>query len=268
MSLVCNYNLNDLKKLDFRNAPFCPYGNLKWNRYYWERKQEVPDYEEDYWGKTVDPDGNNRNMLSDEEWRKQVEYIQWIVDIVNSQPGGKLIDVGCGVGYFLSAVNAKWERHGVDISNVALEIAAKYASVKQGEFPKLDYGSDYYDLAFMSHVIEHVEDPLEYVKAVYRILKVGGVFIISSPDFDSGCARRFKNNYRMLHDKGHISLFTSASLIKMLEDYKFRIIHVEYPYFDSIWFTKENLLRMEDTSKVSPPFYGNDVTVFAEKVPR
>jgi hypothetical protein len=52
----------------------------------------------------------------------------------------------------------------------------------------------------------------------------------------------------------------------MLEDYKFRIIHVEYPYFASIWFTEENLLRMMDVSKVSPPFYGNFVTVFAEKI--
>ena len=117
----------------------------------------------------------------------------------------------------------------------------------------------------MNHVIEHVENPLEYVKAAYRTLKAGGVFIVGTPDFDSGCARRFKNNYRMLHDKGHIRLFTSTSLIKMLEDYQFRIIHVEYPYFDSVWFTKENLLRMVDASKVSPPFYGNHVTVFAEK---
>jgi hypothetical protein len=115
MPLGCNFNLNDLRNYDLRNAPICPYGNLKWNRYYWEREQGVPDYEEDYWGKTVDPDGHDRNMLSEEEWRKQVEDIQWIVDIINSRPGGKLLDVGCGPGYFLSAVNAKWEKHGVDM---------------------------------------------------------------------------------------------------------------------------------------------------------
>jgi hypothetical protein len=115
-------------------------------------------------------------------------------------------------------------------------------------------------------VIEHVKHPLDYVAAIYRTLKVGGIFIVGTPDFDSGCARRFKDNYRMLHDKGHISLFTSASLIKMLEDHRFRVIHVEYPYFDTIWFTQENLLRMEDASKMSPPFYGNHVTVFAEKI--
>lgn len=262
----CKYSLDRLRKLDMRNAPLCPYGSLKWNRYYWEREQRVLNYEESYWGKTIDPDGSNRNMLSDEEWKKQVGDIQWIADIINSQTGGRLIDVGCGPGYFLSAVNAKWERHGVDVSKTALKIAKRYASVKLGELHKLYYKPGYFDMVFMNHVIEHVENPLNYIKAVYRILKVGGICIIGTPDFDSGCARRFKNNYRMLHDKGHVSLFTSVSLIKMLEDYKFRIIHVEYPYFDSIWFTKENLLRINDVSRVSPPFYGNHVTVFAEKV--
>lgn len=260
-----NIDLDSLKKFDLKKAPLCPYGDLKWNEYFWERLQEKPDYEEDYWGNTIDPDGKNRNMLSAEEWRKQVEDIKWISDIINIQSSGKLIDIGCGPGYFLSAVDSKWEKHGVDISKVALEIAAKFANVKQGEFPKLEYKPDYFDVAFMNHVIEHVENPLEYVEAVYRILKVGGVCIIGTPDFDSACARRFKNNYRMLHDKGHIRLFTSTSLIRMLEDYNFRIIHVEYPFFDSIWFTKENLLRMVDESKISPPFYGNHVTVFAEK---
>jgi len=257
---------NELKGLDFRDAPYCPFGKLKWNKYYWEIKPEKFDYDESYWGKTVDPDGKDRNMLSEEERKKQIENIQWIADIINSYPGGRLIDVGCGPGSFLSAINTKWEKHGVDISKVALEIAKKYAHVRQGELPKMDYKLDYFDVVFMNHVIEHVEKPLEYVEAIYKILKVGGICIMGTPDFDSGCARRFKNNYRLLHDKLHISLFTSASLIKMLEDYKFRIIHVEYPYFDSIWFTEENLLRMMDVSKVSPPFYGNFVTVFAEKI--
>ena len=260
------YSLDELKKLDLRRAPLCPFGNLTWDRYYWKRSQEAPDYEEDYWGKTIDPDGRDRNMLSDEEWQKQVKDIQWIVDMINAQSSGKLLDVGCGPGYFLSAVDRQWEKQGVDVSSVALKIAAKYADVRQGDFPKMDYRPGYFDLVFMNHVIEHVQQPLAYVKAVHQALKVGGICIIGTPDFDSGCARRFKNNYRMLHDKGHISLFTSASLVKMLEDHQFRILHVEYPYFDSIWFTEENLLRMRDILKVSPPFYGNHVVVFAEKI--
>lgn len=72
----------------------------------------------------------------------------------------------------------------------------------------------------------------------------------------------------MLHDKGHINLFTSLSLIKMLEDTGFQIAEVEYPYFNTRWFTRENLLRMLDNSKVSPPFYGNHVIVVASNALR
>ncbi len=66
----------------------------------------------------------------------------------------------------------------------------------------------------------------------------------------------------MLRDEGHIRLFTSFSLVKMLEDYAYEIIHIEYPFFDTIWFTPENMSSMFDTRKVSPAFYGNHIAVY------
>ena len=67
----------------------------------------------------------------------------------------------------------------------------------------------------------------------------------------------------MLDDPGHISLFFTHSLIKLLEDYDFEILSIEYPYFETKYFTKENMLKMMDISKVSPPFYGNHVVIYA-----
>ena len=76
----------------------------------------------------------------------------------------------------------------------------------------------------------------------------------------------FKQNFRMLHDKGHISLFTSFSLIALLEDNGFEIIKVEYPFFETQWFNSDNLNRMFDTTKVSPAFYGSHVVVFCRVI--
>ncbi len=254
-----------MKSYDLRNAPKCPFADLKWSKYYWEYPRDVPTYESDYWGSVEDPDGRVRNMQSEEEWEKQIEDLGYIIGKIHELPAGKILDIGCGPGYLLSAVDASWEKHGVDISSVALESARKFAIVKKGEFPDLGYEPDYFDAVVMNHVIEHVPNPVEYVRACRRVLKPEGIFIVATPDFDSGCARFFSNNYRMLHDKGHISLFTSFSLVKMLEDFKFRILELEYPFFNTRWFTKDNLLRMLDNSKTSPPFYGNHVIVIARK---
>lgn len=255
-----------IKQQNFRNDPKCPFGNLKWNRYYWEYNREVPAYEGDYWGKVKDPDGNLRDMLSEEERKKQIEDMKSIIGKLNGFSGGKILDVGCGPGFLLSAVNSQWDKYGVEISAVALDHAKAFAKVRRGEFPYLNYASDYFDVVVMNHVVEHLTDPVVYVQECYRVLKPEGIFIIATPDFDSGCARWFGKNYRMLCDKGHVSLFTSFSLIKMLEELDFEILEIEYPFFEGRWFTKENLLRMFDRSKVSPPFYGNHVIVVARKM--
>ena len=68
----------------------------------------------------------------------------------------------------------------------------------------------------------------------------------------------------MLHDPEHISLFTQFSLINLLEKFNFEISEIEYPYFNTPYFTKAELLKTFDTSQTSPPFYGNHLTVFAK----
>ena len=88
---------------------------------------------------------------------------------------------------------------------------------------------------------------------------------MGTPDFDSGCARRFGNNFRLLHDKTHVSLFSDFSLKELLEDTGFVVDKIEYPFFDTKYFTKENLLKVFDTSTVSPAFYGNIMTLYVRK---
>ncbi|MFC1988627.1 methyltransferase domain-containing protein [Chloroflexota bacterium] len=250
-----------LEGQSLRENPVCPYGDFPWQKYYWRRSSVVPQYESDYWDEAVDPDGNTRYLLEERDYH--IETMKDEIAFVNSLNPGRVLDLGCGPGFFLSALSDDWEKYGMDISERAASHERKYGTIFMGELSKAEYKAVFFDAIMMYHVIEHLEEPVTYVKEVKRILKRGGHFIVATPDFDSGCARRFGSNYRMLHDKGHISLFTSFSLIKLLEDTGFSILKVEYPFFNTRWFTRENLLRLLDVENVSPPFYGNLVTVYA-----
>ena len=88
---------------------------------------------------------------------------------------------------------------------------------------------------------------------------------MATPDFDSGCARQFGPNYRLLHDPTHISLFSNDSMHRFLRDHGFKIFRADYPFFETRYFTKENLIRLFDTGEVSPPFYGNFMTFYCQK---
>ena len=100
--LICQYLFQgviaSMQLYDFRNSPKCPFGDLRWNKYYWEYPREIPDYEEEYWSKTVDPDGKIRDMLSEVERKKQIEDLKFIINKIHQRLPGKIIDVVCGQG--------------------------------------------------------------------------------------------------------------------------------------------------------------------------
>ena len=47
----------------------------------------------------------------------------------------------------------------------------------------------------------------------YKLLKNNGYFIIGTPNFDSGCARKFGKKYRFFNDKTHVSFFFRKLII-------------------------------------------------------
>lgn len=234
------------------------------NEYFKRRVAKKPaDYEEVYWGRVVDPDGNVRDRRGERD--QHLSDIRQELAFLDSLPHGRLLDVGCGLGFLLSALSSGWEKHGVEVSEFAAKHARAWGEIHTGTLADARFPTGYFDVVVMYHVIEHLEDPIEALLEVYRILRRGGVLLLGTPDFDSGCARRFGKKYRLLHDPTHISLFSNDSMHRCLRDHGFIIDRVEYPFFDTRHFTKENLLRLFETASVSPPFYGNFMTFYCHR---
>ncbi len=222
---------------------------------------ENENYEDRYWSIIEDPDGEIRDRLKERD--VFLNNIKYLTDFLNGLNGGKILDVGCGLGWLLSALENSWEKYGIEISKFAMKFANKFGNIFNGSLLKYECVDNFFDVIVMHHVIEHMKNPILNLKKIKKILKSNGVLIIATPDFDSGCARRFGINYRLLNDKTHISLFSNDSMHRFLRDHNFNIFRVEYPYFNTRYFTENNLLRLFDISKVSPPFYGNYMTFFS-----
>ena len=235
--------------------------------YYLKISGRSEGFEEEYWGCVKDPDGKERNLL--EEFENSKRGFAYISEFLKKFAPSKLLDIGCGLGALLASYKLKdnsAELYGTELSRFAGERASKYASVFIGKLEDAGYEDGYFDAVTCHHVIEHVSRPEVFLSEIKRVLKKGGVLVLATPDFDSGCARRYGNNYRMLHDKTHISLFSSDSMHRFLRDHNFLIEKVEFPYFNTEYFDKENLLRLFNNEGVSPPFYGNYMTFFGKKL--
>jgi SAM-dependent methyltransferase len=231
--------------------------------YYVKRSPRNPiDYESGYHWKTIDPDGNQRDLLNEKE--TFLTKVSEILEELENKKPGKILDFGCGLGWILSTIDSRWEKHGLEISEFAGVHASQFAKVYVGDY--LDYTESNFDVVVMNHVIEHMQNPLQTIEYIHSKLTQGGTLIIGTPDFDSAAARRYKSKFRMLHDDTHISLFSVDSMRRLLRDSGFVIKKTLFPYFETPWFNESELCKILTINQVSPPFHGSIFTIVATKV--
>lgn len=240
--------------------------NMKQKEYFIKRQlnNNSNNFEEEYWGIVKDPDGKIRDV--GDERNHKLEWAKEEIRFINNLDPGVILDIGCGIGAVLEGIDDGWEKHGVEVSKYAAAKANNYGKIFLGELHNAKYPSNYFDAILLFHVIEHLNSPIEVLIEIHRILKDGGYLIVGTPDFDCACARRYGDNFRLLHDNTDISLFSNESLHRMLFDYGFSILQTDFNYFESKYFTKENLLRLFNTKEISPPFYGNIMTKYCKKL--
>jgi CMP-N-acetylneuraminic acid synthetase/2-polyprenyl-3-methyl-5-hydroxy-6-metoxy-1,4-benzoquinol methylase len=243
--------------------------NLKFteNRYFKKVKTTSLNYD-DYYLPKKDPDGVVKNFLEETESRFELckNEIKFINGLIQDDKQKTIIDIGCGNGQISSKFDDRYVKYGLEVSNVAAKNARKHIThVSTKPLEKNSYEEEFFDVVFSYHVIEHIEDPVSFIENINHIMKTHGKLVLGTPNFDCAMARRFGENFRLLHDKTHISLFSDFSLRDLLEDSGFQVDKIDYPFFETEYFTKENLNRIFDTSEVSPAFYGNFMTLYATK---
>lgn len=228
---------------------------------------KIIEYEDNYWGEIVDPDGKRR-VLANERKQKIKNWYGDAIKFVSKLPSGRILDVGCGLGFFLSAIDSSWEKYGIEISQHAVNFIRenfKDIQIHGGTLEDASFETNFFDVVLFYHVVEHLEKPIDALRLINKYLKRGKILIIGTPNIDSFCARRFKGNFRLLGD-GHLNLFSPRTLDKLLRMSKFETFRREYPFFKTDYFTFKNLLRLLDTSKISPAFYRNIMTFYARKI--
>jgi ubiquinone/menaquinone biosynthesis C-methylase UbiE len=104
--------------------------------------------------------------------------------------GKEVLDAGCGTGYGLQVLRGVGPAKlvGVDTSEDAVARARKevdrYAEIVQGDVRKLPFDDDAFDVVVCFEVIEHIEGHDEALGEMRRVLRAGGVLLISSPNPD------------------------------------------------------------------------------------
>lgn len=145
--------------------------------------------------------------------------------------GGRVLDVGCGNGDFLArAKSAGWEVSGVDPDPEALNIArVRNLDVRLGGIETVGCVSEQFDVITLSHVLEHVHDPVALLRRCYQLLKPGGWVWLETPNLAGRGHDRYGIHWLPLDTPRHLVLFNPRSLRDLLADVGFeRITHEPY----------------------------------------
>ncbi|MBZ5689386.1 MAG: class I SAM-dependent methyltransferase [Acidobacteriia bacterium] len=141
---------------------------------------------------------------------------------------GRLLEVGCGSGTMLKGMaNLGWRAEGIDSDPRAAENCRRRGlNVRAGFLEDLQYPANYYDVVTMSHLIEHVHEPLELLIECHRILKPSGRLSLVTPNINSAGHRVYGSSWFHLDPPRHLHIFSVASLKALLQKAGFRSMKI------------------------------------------
>jgi len=142
--------------------------------------------------------------------------------------GGRLLDVGCGVGLFLDEMGrcGEWVLFGVEPVPVAAAAAREVFGLEvfEGTLMESGFAGDFFDIVTLWDVLEHVPDPSATIVEVHRVLKPGGVMIIQVPNPVSWQARLFGRYWAGYDAPRHLYSFPPEVLKNQLRDAGYEVV--------------------------------------------
>ncbi len=201
-----------------------------------ETIKEQPEelYDEEYFTKL------HKKWFSAKNNPRLKDFEGWLQQIEKCSQKGRLLDIGCGPGFFLNlAKQSGWDVQGVDIS----KYAAKHAKdkfnidVKVGRIENLNLKEKDFDVITLFDFIEHAQNPDVVFSKAYSLLKKRGILFITTDNQESLIVRLANLIYRITngvvyqpakktHPIHHFTLFSEKTIKKYLKKHNFKVAEI------------------------------------------
>ena len=172
-----------------------------------------PQYSDEYLSEMYSRYIVDQSDIDDEIYQSHLDCLLMIEKYKTSN--GKLFDIGSGNGHLISlAKKRNWIPIGYDIDCKTVKRISNKIGVEMfcGDFKNLNFQKERFDVVTMLHVIEHLKNPISYLKIIREILKSDGVFFLALPNIQSRSAllklflekvKIRRRNIAAYYDTGH-----------------------------------------------------------------
>jgi len=205
------------------------------------RKEDKKFYDENRQSKNIREPQNlktiRENSLIDTKRRAKL--------VLKEVPKGKkVLDVGSGYGFFLRELeNLGYGVTGIEVSKEKRRISGKVVANKVLDvnlyYDETDLSK--FDCITLFHVLEHLYDPILFLKIIKKHLNRNGKLIIEVPNADDLLLETSKNYRDFYWQRAHLAYFNNMTLKRVIQKADFSIIKTFYTHRYSIdnfmnWF--------------------------------
>jgi 2-polyprenyl-3-methyl-5-hydroxy-6-metoxy-1,4-benzoquinol methylase len=183
-----------------------------------------------------------------------------------------ILDIGCGNGTLLFQMHAAGFRNlaGVDPYLEQDYIYKNGIRLLKRELPQIE---GQYDFIMLHHAFEHMSDPINALKEIYRICKPGKIVLIRIPTSSSFAWRKYGINWIQLDAPRHFFLHSRKSMEILAQKVGFEISDIVYDSTEFQFWGSEQLLqdiplRAENSYGINPKqsiFSKQDITSYRQR---
>ncbi|RYZ31143.1 MAG: class I SAM-dependent methyltransferase [Chitinophagaceae bacterium] len=156
-----------------------------------------------------------------------------------TKPKGKIVDIGAGIGAFLSVMKGKgWEIKGIEPDETARKNAQQLFNLSLDQPSALEeLQPASYDAITLWHVLEHVHQLHSYVEHLKNLLADKGKIFIAVPNYTSLDAAAYRNYWAAYDVPRHLYHFTPKAIENLVGQHGLKLTAKKPMWFDSFYIS-------------------------------
>lgn len=166
---------------------------------------------------------------SEDKWISPItlkRYHELLDKMETYRKTNRILDVGCGAGYFLSVAKERgWEVYGTEYSPAAVSLCEKKGiAMASGALTSETFQNLTFDVVVSLEVLEHIHEAHPDLALFQKKLREGGLFYATTPNFNALARFHLKADYNVIGYPEHLSYYTAKTLSRVCKENGFKVL--------------------------------------------